>query len=102
MRRSTVRSSLVCSAWFRARAKRLITRGGEPQVPARSMTNEALRAGAENAIPVSPRAPASSPSAGVAPRIWLVLGDKAGDNAQVRIVAETLGWPYAIKQLTFR
>jgi uncharacterized protein len=66
------------------------------------MTNEALRAGAENAIPVSPRAPASSPSAGVAPRIWLVLGDKAGDNAQVRIVAETLGWPYALKQLTFR
>jgi mitochondrial fission protein ELM1 len=35
-------------------------------------------------------------------RIWLILGDKAGDNAQVRIVADALGWPYAIKQLTFR
>jgi mitochondrial fission protein ELM1 len=35
-------------------------------------------------------------------RIWLILGDKAGDNAQVRIVADTLGSPYAVKQLTFR
>ena len=35
-------------------------------------------------------------------RIWLILGDKAGDNAQVRIVADTLGWPYVVKQLVFR
>jgi uncharacterized protein len=35
-------------------------------------------------------------------RIWLILGDKAGDNAQVRIVADSLGWPYAVKQLAFR
>ena len=27
------------------------------------------------------------------PRIWLVLGDKLGDNAQVEIVAEALGLP---------
>ena len=25
------------------------------------------------------------------PRIWLVLGDKPGDNAQVEIIAERLG-----------
>ena len=25
------------------------------------------------------------------PRIWLILGDKAGDNAQVRIIADALG-----------
>jgi uncharacterized protein len=36
------------------------------------------------------------------PRIWLILGDKTGDNAQVRIVADSLGWPYAVKQLAFR
>jgi hypothetical protein len=28
------------------------------------------------------------------PRIWLVLGDKPGDNAQVEIVAEALGLPF--------
>jgi mitochondrial fission protein ELM1 len=27
------------------------------------------------------------------PRIWLVLGDKAGDNRQVEIIAERLPWP---------
>lgn len=27
------------------------------------------------------------------PRTWLVLGDKAGDNRQVEIIAERLGWP---------
>ena len=28
------------------------------------------------------------------PRIWLVLGDKPGDNAQVEIVAEAMGLPF--------
>jgi uncharacterized protein len=57
--------------------------------------------------------PPASPSPGTMPgpraalaeapwRIWLILGDKAGDNAQVRIVADGLGWPYAVKQLAFR
>ena len=27
------------------------------------------------------------------PRVWLVLGDKPGDNAQVEIIAPALGWP---------
>jgi hypothetical protein len=31
-----------------------------------------------------------------------VIGDKLGDNAQVKFVAEALGWPYKIKQLYFR
>jgi mitochondrial fission protein ELM1 len=34
--------------------------------------------------------------------MWLILGDKAGDNAQVRIVADALGWPYTLKMLAFR
>jgi hypothetical protein len=69
------------------------------------MTNEALRVCAGNATPgsPSPRGIASPPSAGLPqPRTWLVLGDKAGDNAQVQIVADTLGWPYQVKQLTFQ
>jgi uncharacterized protein len=45
-------------------------------------------------------APGSAPT--VAPRIWLILGDKAGDNAQVRVIADALGWPYDLKGLVFR
>jgi len=33
------------------------------------------------------------------PRIWLVIGDKLGDNAQARRVAETLGLPYETRRL---
>ena len=47
--------------------------------------------------------PTANAQAADAPlRTWLILGDKAGDNAQVRIVADHLGWRYAVKQLTFR
>ncbi|HGY89844.1 MAG TPA: nucleoside-diphosphate sugar epimerase [Planctomycetes bacterium] len=35
------------------------------------------------------------------PRIWLVLGDKLGDNAQVRRVARALGRPFEEKNLVF-
>ncbi len=27
------------------------------------------------------------------PRVWLVLGEKLGDNAQVRVIADALPWP---------
>jgi mitochondrial fission protein ELM1 len=33
------------------------------------------------------------------PVVWLVLSDKAGDNAQVLAVAEALPWPHEIKRL---
>ncbi len=36
------------------------------------------------------------------PKVWLVLGDKLGDNAQVHIIADALGWPYEIKKIVFR
>jgi mitochondrial fission protein ELM1 len=36
------------------------------------------------------------------PLVWLLVGDKLGDNAQVMLVADALGWPYEIKQLYFR
>jgi mitochondrial fission protein ELM1 len=51
----------------------------------------------------------SAPSAGAprraaepTPRTWLILGDKAGDNAQVRIIADALGWPFVVQDLVFR
>ncbi|MGM0560285.1 MAG: mitochondrial fission ELM1 family protein [Pseudomonadota bacterium] len=37
-----------------------------------------------------------------APRVWLVIGDKLGDNAQVEILAKALGWPVESRNLRFR
>jgi mitochondrial fission protein ELM1 len=33
------------------------------------------------------------------PRIWLVIGDKPGDNAQVEIIAEALGMPFETRRV---
>ena len=33
------------------------------------------------------------------PRIWLLIGDKLGDNAQARVLVESLGWPYEERQV---
>jgi mitochondrial fission protein ELM1 len=46
---------------------------------------------------------ARPPDAGLAslPRTWLLLGDKPGDNAQVDVLADALGWPYEKRRLRF-
>src|SRR4051794_18358426 len=36
------------------------------------------------------------------PRTWLMLGHKAGDNAQITALAEALDWPYEEKHLVYR
>jgi uncharacterized protein len=33
------------------------------------------------------------------PRTWLLIGDKPGDNAQARVLADALGWPYEVRQV---
>lgn len=33
------------------------------------------------------------------PRIWLLIGDKLGDNAQAKALADALGWPYEVRQV---
>ncbi len=33
------------------------------------------------------------------PRIWLLIGDKLGDNAQVQVLADALGWRCEVRQL---
>jgi mitochondrial fission protein ELM1 len=40
--------------------------------------------------------------AGRPPKVWLMMGRKAGDNAQIMALAESLGWPFEIKHLVFR
>ena len=36
------------------------------------------------------------------PKIWLLMGHRAGDNAQLLALAEALGWPYEAKWLDYR
>ncbi|SLN76240.1 ELM1/GtrOC1 family putative glycosyltransferase [Oceanibacterium hippocampi] len=36
------------------------------------------------------------------PGTWLLLGDKLGDNAQVSVIADALGWPCERKDLVFK
>lgn len=36
------------------------------------------------------------------PRVWVLLGQKAGDNNQVLALAEALGWPFTCKQIVNR
>lgn len=38
------------------------------------------------------------PPAGVAP-VWLLIGDKSGDNAQIEIIAEALGLPVEVRRV---
>ena len=35
------------------------------------------------------------------PRVWTLLGEREGDNAQIRGLAEALGWPAEAKRLTY-
>jgi mitochondrial fission protein ELM1 len=38
----------------------------------------------------------------VPPRIWLLVGEKAGDNAQVRVLARALGWPVEERRIAMQ
>lgn len=37
-----------------------------------------------------------------APRVWLLMGHKVGDNNQILALAEALGWPYGIKRMVYK
>ena len=39
------------------------------------------------------------PKLAPAPLIWLLIGDKLGDNAQVWVLADALGWAYTVRQV---
>jgi hypothetical protein len=57
------------------------------------------------AVLTAPAAAANVPAAGAGgptPRVWAILGDKLGDNAQVRAVMAALPWPVEEKRLQFR
>ena len=43
--------------------------------------------------------PSSEDPPGV--RVWVLLGDRTGDNAQVLRLAEALGWPFEVKRIRY-
>lgn len=45
---------------------------------------------------------AEQSAAPAAPRVWVIQSDKAGDNAQLKVIADSLPWPYVTKQMTVR
>jgi len=47
-------------------------------------------------VDVSANRPASTP------RVWLVTGYRAGERGQILALADALGWPYELKQLSYR
>lgn len=44
----------------------------------------------------------AKPEVGNVPRVWLLTGYRAGDNAQVLALAEALGWPFEVKHFVYR
>jgi mitochondrial fission protein ELM1 len=36
------------------------------------------------------------------PRVWLLMGHRAGDNTQVLALGEAVGWPFAIKRFVYK
>jgi mitochondrial fission protein ELM1 len=38
----------------------------------------------------------------LAPRTWLLLGEKPGDDAQVQVLADALGWPCEVRRLRMK
>jgi mitochondrial fission protein ELM1 len=53
--------------------------------------------GVSEPVPLSPggaRAPR--------PRVWVLMGRKAGDNAQLSALADRLGWPCQVKRFVHR
>jgi hypothetical protein len=52
--------------------------------------------------PAAANAPATSSAAERAPRVWLLMGHRAGDNTQVLALGEALGWPFEIKRFVYK
>jgi uncharacterized protein len=37
-----------------------------------------------------------------APRVWLLMGHRAGDNTQVQALGEAVGWPFEVKRFVYK
>jgi len=50
----------------------------------------------------APTADVVSGAATGVPRVWLLMGHRAGDNTQVHALGEALGWPFVIKRFVYK
>jgi hypothetical protein len=48
-----------------------------------------------------PRTQAAASAAAV-PLVWSLIGEKAGDNASIRVVTDALGWPVEERRIAMR
>lgn len=53
-------------------------------------------------IAKNPQGGKENAGSGAAPRVWALVGDKPGDNAQVVALAEAIGLPFATFRLAYR
>ncbi|MEB2344147.1 MAG: mitochondrial fission ELM1 family protein [Deltaproteobacteria bacterium] len=52
--------------------------------------------------PPGERSPGDRSRPGQAPRVWLLMGHRAGDNSQVEALGEAIGWPFEIKRFVYQ
>lgn len=52
--------------------------------------------------PVVPSNVSVGVSTSASPRVWLVTGYRAGERSQILALAEALGWPFELKELSYR
>jgi mitochondrial fission protein ELM1 len=52
--------------------------------------------------PVASHRQSRAPAAGGAPRVWLISAYRAGERSQILALAEGLGWPFELKELSYR
>jgi mitochondrial fission protein ELM1 len=55
----------------------------------------------ENAADVPEGVEPNANEVGETPRIWALFGHNTGDNSQLKILADAIGWPYERKQLVW-
>ena len=75
------------------------TSGSPPAAAA--PTTEAAPAPRVGAAPRESASRQSAPQES-APRVWLLMGDRAGDNSQILGLGEALGWPLEIQRFVYK
>src|SRR4029450_4108813 len=68
----------------------------------RSSIIYACRSDVQNAGEFNDAGARMSNTRAATPLVWILKGPKAGDYAQLRALATTIGWPFLVKQLVFR
>ena len=63
---------------------------------------DSLREAVITESPTATDSPSETADRAPPPRVWVMMGHKAGDNSQILALAEALGWPFEVKRLVYR